>query len=355
MAAEARFRHLALKLRTLFRGTQVDQELDEEIRYHIERKTELLIAQGLAPADARYAALRAFGGVELRKEYCRDARGPWASIWLERLWQDIRHGARMLTKNPGFTLIAVLSMAIGVGANAAMFSVADGLILRPLQVPDAGGLVVVGTTTPAADVRWGGLSYPDYLDLRDRVRSFDGLAAFSTILVSLTRNRDEIAQGTMGLAVSANFFDVLRVRPALGRAFLASEERATGDAGAVVVLGHEAWTRRFGGDPQVIGSQVRISGTPFTVVGVAPEGFAGTNHFVPAGFYVPLGMLPVVNPQVARDLLDQRGNGTLDAIGRLQQGAPVERASEEAALLARALQQQHPETNRNLGMLVRGW
>src|SRR5688572_29313163 len=154
MTARHRFPRLWLKLRTLFRGEQVDRELDEEIRYHVERKTELLIAQGMPPADARYAALRAFGGVELRKDACRDARGPWASIWLERLSQDMRHGVRMLTKNPGFTLIAVLSIAIGVGANAAMFSVADGLILRPLGTPDAGALVVVGTTTPAGDVRY---------------------------------------------------------------------------------------------------------------------------------------------------------------------------------------------------------
>src|SRR5215207_651424 len=99
MAASARFPRLVLKLRTLFRGDAVDRELDEELRYHVERKTEQLIAQGMPPADARYAALRAFGGVELRKEICRDARGPWASVWLERLWQDLRHGVRMLTKS----------------------------------------------------------------------------------------------------------------------------------------------------------------------------------------------------------------------------------------------------------------
>src|SRR5688572_33215657 len=121
MALHSRFPRLVLKLRTLFRGAQVDQELDDEIRYHVERKTELLIAHGMAPAEARYAALRAFGGVELRKEVCRDARGPWASIWIERFVQDVRHGVRMLIKAPGFALIAVLSIAIGVGANAAMF------------------------------------------------------------------------------------------------------------------------------------------------------------------------------------------------------------------------------------------
>jgi putative ABC transport system permease protein len=307
----------------------------------------------MAPADARYAALRAFGGVELRKEVCRDARGPWASVWIERLVQDVRHGVRMLAKAPGFALIAILSIAIGVGANAAMFSVADGLILRPLSVPDPGGLVVVGTTTPTGDIRWGGLSYPDYLDLRDQVRSFDGLAVTQVVFGSLTRHRNEIAQATTGLAVSANFFDVLRVRPALGRGFLPSEEHATGDDGAVVILAHETWTQRFGGAPRIIGSQIRISGTPFTVVGVTPEGFTGINHFLPANYYVPLAMLPAIDAAIPDDLLDRRGGGNLDAIGRLKAEASVERASEEAALLARGLQQQYPGTNERLDMFVR--
>jgi predicted permease len=353
MAAGARFPRLLLKLRTLFRGEQVDRELDEELRYHVERKTEQLIADGMPPADARYAALRAFGGVELRKEVCRDARGPWASIWLERLWQDVRHGARMLAKSPGYTLIAVLSIAIGVGANAAMFSVADGLILRPLAVPDPGGLVVIGTTTPDGVVRYGGISYPDYADLRDRVRSFDGLAANRIVLASLTRSPGEIARGTMGLAVSANYFDVLRVRAALGRTFLPAEERATGDAGAVIVLAHETWTERFGADPRVIGSPIRISGVPFTIVGVMPEGFIGSNLFLPAAYYVTLAMVPAIDAQTPSDLLDRRGDGTLDAIGRLAPGTPVERASEEATVLGRALQQQYPATNNRMGLLIR--
>jgi predicted permease len=353
MALRSLFPALVLKLRTLLSGAQVDQELDEEIRYHVERKTEHLIAQGMSPADARYAALRAFGGVELRKEVCRDARGPWATVWIERLVQDVRHGIRMLFKAPGFALIAILSIAIGVGANAAMFSVADGMIFRPLGVPDPGGLVVVGTTSPTGDIRYGGLSYPDYVDLRDRVRSFDGLAVTQLVVASLTRSRDEIAQGTTGWAVSANFFDVLRVRPALGRGFLPSEERATGDDAAVVVLAHEMWTQRFGADPRVVGSQIRISGLPFTIVGVTPEGFTGTNHFLPGNYYVPLAMLPAIDAAIPSDLLDRRGNGALDAIGRLKPGASVERASEEAALLARALQQQHPGTNEHLDMSVK--
>lgn len=352
MTERHRFPRLWLKLRTLFRGDQVDRELDEEIRYHVQRKTEQLIAEGMPPSEARYAALRAFGGVELRKEVCRDARGPWATVWLERLWQDVRHGARMLTKNPGFTLIAVLSIAIGVGANAAMFSIADGLILRPLNVPDAGGIVVVGTTTPAGDTRYGGLSYPDYVDLRDHVRSFDGVAATRLTLASLTRSRDEVAQGAMGMAVSANFFDVLRVRPALGRAFLPSEERAIGGDTAVVVLGYETWTERFGGDPRVVGSQIRISGAPFTVVGVAPEGFTGTSLFLPAAYYVPMAMVPLIDTQAPAAFLDRRGGGSLDVVGRLRPGASVEQATTEAAGLARALRQQHPGIIDWRGLLV---
>ena len=353
MATQSRFPRVLLKLRTLFRGAEVDRELDEELRYHIDRKTEQLMTQGMAPADARYAALRAFGGVELRKDVCRDARGPWAWIWIARLVQDVRHGARMLLKNPGFTAIAVLSIAIGVGANAAMFSIADGLILRPLAVPDPGGVVVVGTTRPTGAVRYGGISYPDYVDLRDRVRSFAGLAATRTVLASLTRSRGEIAQGTLGAAVSANFFDVLRVRPALGRTFLPSEERASGGDAAVVVLAHDTWATRFSADPRIVGSQLRISGVPFTIVGIAPAGFNGTTQFLPAAYYVPLAMLPVIDAEAGADFLQRRANGTLDAVGRLRPGTSVDRASEEAALLARALQQQYPDTNDGKGLLVR--
>jgi predicted permease len=267
--------------------------------------------------------------------------------------QSLRDGWRAIRRRPWFSVAVASVLAIGVGANAAMFSVADGLIFRPLGVPGAAELVVVGTTTPTGDIRYGGLSYPDYVDLRDRVRAFDGLAATRIVLASLTRSRDEIAQGTMGQAVSANFFDVLRVRPRLGRGFLPEEERVTGADAAVVVLAHETWTERFGGEPRIVGARVRLAGMPFTVVGVTPEGFTGTNHYLPAAYYVPLATLSIVDAATPRDVLDRRGNGTLDAIGRLKAGASVERASEEAALLARGLQQQHPVTNERLDMLVR--
>jgi ABC-type antimicrobial peptide transport system permease subunit len=142
------------------------------------------------------------------------------------------------------------------------------------------------------------------------------------------------------------------VKPVLGRTFVPGEERATGDAAAVVVLSHRTWSERFGADPGIVGSAIRVAGIPFTVIGVAPEGFAGTTVFLPSGFYIPMGAVPMIDARVPRDFLDRRGDGGLDAVGRLVPTATIERASAEAALVAAALQRQYPETNRRLGMLV---
>jgi predicted permease len=271
---------------------------------------------------------------------------------LESVRQDIRHGARMLVKNPGFSLIAILSIAIGVGANAAMFSVADGLVLRPLPVPDPSGVVMVSATLPTGEVRNGGISYPDFADLRDRTRSFEGLTATRGLIASFVRRRDDAAQSKFGLAVSANFFDVLRVRPALGRAFVPDEDRVAG-RDAVMVLAHDTWTEQFGADPDIIGREVRLTGQTFTVIGVAPEAFPGIDHYVRPAFYVPMAMMPVLDPAATSDVLDRRDFRTLRVMGRLQPGASVVQASQETDLLVRALQQEHPETNKGHGLLVR--
>jgi predicted permease len=271
---------------------------------------------------------------------------------LETVWQDLRHGARMLAKNPGFSLIAIMSIAIGVGANAAMFSVADGLILRPLPVPDAHELVTVSATTPTGEVR-NTISYPDYADLRDRARSFEGLAATRGVVASFARHRDESAQGKYGLAVSANLFDVLHVRPALGRTFVPDEDRVAG-RDAVVMLAHETWTQQFGSDPDIVGRQIRLTGEPFTVIGVAPEGFIGTGVYTPVtAFYVPLAMLATLDVGAPPDLLEHRDIRTLEVIGRLKPDAWLAQASHEVELIARALQREHPETNERRGLLAR--
>lgn len=271
---------------------------------------------------------------------------------LGTIWHDARHGWRMLAKNPGFSLVAILSIAIGVGANTAMFSVADGLILRPLQVPDPNGLVTVGGITPTGEIRNGGTSYPDYVDLRDRARSFDGLAASDGLVAGIARDRDQSAQGRFGLAVSANYLQVLRVQPALGRAFLATEDAVPG-RDAVVVLGYDTWIEQFDGDPGIVGQAVRLTGQPFVVIGVAPRGFKGAEFFLTPGFYVPLAMLPALQAGARADVLQDREARTLGVIGRLAPGTTMEQATEEVTLVARALERQYPGTNERRGMLLR--
>ena len=270
----------------------------------------------------------------------------------ETVWQDLRHGARMLAKNPGFSLIAVMSIAIGVGANAAMFSVADGLILRPLPVPAASELFTVSATMPTGEVRNSGISYPDYVDVRSRARSFQGLAATRFVAASLGTGRDESVQSTVGLAVSANLFDVLRVQPVMGRAFVPDEDRVIG-RDAVVVLSHETWTEQFGADPTIVGREIRLTGSPFSVIGVTPQAFTGLNILQPVAFYVPIAMLPALMAGAPPGLLEQRDVRSLRVLGRLTPGTSIAQASQELDLIARALQEEHPATNTRHGLLVR--
>jgi predicted permease len=268
--------------------------------------------------------------------------------------QDVRHGTRMLLKNPGVSLIAIVSIAIGVGANAAMFSVADGLVLRPLQVPRASDVIGINATAPRVGdtfVTTRLLSHPDYVDLRDRARSFTGVLAYNVTITSFASGPDEPAQTKLGFAVSGNFFDVLELKPALGRLFLPDEDRAPG-RDAVVVLSYATWSDQFGRDPAVIGRRVRLGGLDFTVVGVAPAEFSGMRLALPPAYYIPLA-ISVALPGAQRDVLEQRNLRFLDVRARLKPGVSLEQASEETTIIARALEEAYPDTNRNYGLLVR--
>jgi putative ABC transport system permease protein len=273
---------------------------------------------------------------------------------IEGFLQDLRHGARMLVKNPGFTLVAIVSIAIGVGANAAMFSLADGLVLRPLQVPRAGEIVAVTTIAPRVNESFIStrlLSYPDYLDLRDRAQTFDGLVAYSVSVASFAAHTDQAAQSKLGLVVSGNFFDVLQLQPALGRFFLPDEDRVPG-RDAVMVLGYDTWVDQFGSDSSVVGRQVRLGGLDFTVIGVAPAGFDGMHLALPPSYYVPSaisGSMAGSRPEFRQ----QRNARGFDVRGRLKPGVSIEQAREEVSLIARGLEQAYPDTNRNFGLLVR--
>jgi predicted permease len=274
---------------------------------------------------------------------------------IEGLLQDLRHGARMLVKNPGFTLIAMLSIAVGVGANAAMFSLADGLVLRPVAAPRASELVAVTSLSPSADapVFFGNryVSYPDYVDLRDRAQSFSSLMAYTVVLTGFAGNSDEPPQRKLGLGVTGNFFGVLDLQPALGRFFVPEEDRVPG-RDAVIVLAHETWAEQFGSDPAVLGRRVRVGGVDFTVIGVAPASFTGMHLVLPPHFYVPMAMTPSLAGESPR-ALEQRQARAIDVRGLLKPGVSVEQATQEAALIAAGLEKAFPDTNRNIGMMVK--
>ena len=263
---------------------------------------------------------------------------------------DVRHGIRLLWHNPGFAAIAVLSIAIGVGANAAMFALADGLILRPHGIDRAGEVLSVVGTSRDAGFQPAPLSYLDFADLRDRSRTFARLVAHNDILAALDARPDQPAMRTMGTAVSGDLFDAMGLRPALGRFFLAGEDRVPG-RDAVIVLDHRTWTERFNADPGVLGRRVRVADIDFTVVGVTPPSFRGLSSDIWPAFYVPLAMVDRLQP--GTNQLTQRDARSVEVKGFLAEGATLAQARAEIARLGTALASEHPEANRAQRLEVR--
>jgi macrolide transport system ATP-binding/permease protein len=275
------------------------------------------------------------------------------------IWRDLRHGARMLVSNPGFGLITILSIGVGVGATAATFSFAEGLVLRPLGVPQPGEVLSIVGTSPERGLLPSGMSHPDYIDLRERSRTFESLTASRTILVAFDARTDRPALRSHGSAVNAALFEGMRIRPAIGRFFLAEEDTVPG-RNPVLVLDHRTWRERFGSDPEIVGRRIRIAATDFTVIGVASESFKGLDANLWPAFYVPLAMLREVQgqPQAANsdaqpDELTRRDVRGLDIKGRLRPDATLEQAREEIARIGTDLARQFPDANRNRGLAVR--
>ena len=330
----------------IFGRNRAEHDLDDEIRDYIERETNDNIAAGMPPADARQAAQRKFGRPVLNIK--EDTRAVWGWAWFERLWQDLRHGIRLLAKNPGFTFIAVASLAIGIGINSAIFSLADALLLRPLPVPRPADVVTVNSTTLNG---FGGVSYRDYVDFRDHSRSFQGLVAFTGVRVGLSARPDALPQMKYGLLVTGNFFSALGVEPELGRGFLPQEDQVPG-RDAVAVLSHELWVQQFAADPTIVGRKVRLSGIEFTVVGVAPEKFTGLDLYIHPAFYIPVMMSPRLSANADDHLLDARSRRDLTVKGRLQPGVTPDQARAELQVIAKNLERSYPDSNRSVGATV---
>lgn len=265
------------------------------------------------------------------------------------MFRSLRHALRMLRKNPGFTLVAVCSLAIGIGATAGSFSIADALILRPLPVLDPSTVVSV---TPANVGAFGAetrMSYPDYRDFRDHNRTFDGLIAEGFGRFTFSPDATTQPRTAYGVFVSGNFFRTLGVQPRWGRAFLDSEDQAVG-RDAVVVLGHDFWVSQFNSDPSVVGSTLRLNGVQCTIIGVNPEAFTGIdNQDLKPSLFVPLAMSPRLNQENA---LERRDARWLNVKGRLKPGIRLAQAQADLAAIAARLEQLYPQTNRDLKIQV---
>ena len=243
----------------IFRRRKNYSDLSEEIRLHIEERTEQLVREGMSPKEAARKARIVFGNTTLLEEQSREV---WQWPTLDSIAADVRLALRQLRKSPGFTIAAVLTLALAIGANAVVFGLLDGMVLRPLNVPQSGSLY---GTHYGDNPAWQ--SYPNYIDLRDRNRSFEDLAAFNMVLgVGFDAGKDPIAAN--GFAATGNYFDVLRIHPYLGRLFHASDEHGPNSA-PYVVLTYAYWHTRFNDDPGVVGRSVQLDKHPFTIIGVS--------------------------------------------------------------------------------------
>ncbi len=266
------------------------------------------------------------------------------AIWLERIWQDLRLAVRVLARSPGFTAIAVLSIALGTGANVSMFSAADALLLRPLPVARPNELVTVGSKVLRAYRHVSAASYPDYLDIRDRSHSFDGLVAFASRGLGFAAHAGEPPRLKSTTFVSENFFRVLGVPPEIGRDFLPQEHRRS--ASCAAILSYGAWQTEFAADRSALGRSVRIGAADCIVVGVAPAAFTGLNSYVADTAYVPLATWTMVTGSTEPEPLTMRDIRFLTLKGRLRHGTSLRAAQAELAVIATALSQAYPDTNK---------
>ncbi|MGA2325645.1 MAG: ABC transporter permease [Bryobacteraceae bacterium] len=256
---------------------------------------------------------------------------------------SLKHAFRVLRKDPGFTAVAICSLALGIGATSAAFSFADALLLRPLPVREPDRVVAISNATSGAFGSNTGLSYPDYVDLRDHNRSFDGLVASGYATFGFSPAAGAVPRMRFGLYVSGNFFRVLGVEPSLGRGFRSDEDQAEG-RDPVVVLSHGFWTGEFGGSPSVLGSRIRLNGIEFEVIGAAPEHFTSIDQFMRPALYVPLAMWPRMGQQ---NNLHRRDVRWLAVRGRLRPGASVDQAQADIGVIAAELQKMYPQSNRD--------
>jgi predicted permease len=329
------------RLRSLLHHDELDRGLNAEVRFHIEMETEKNIKLGMTREEARLKALRSFGPMEKHKEETREARGVSA---LETLLADVRYGTRALFKHPGYALLAILTLGLGIGANTAIFSVINGVLLKPLPYEHGDRLVIVQQSRPLSGQPQVGVAIAEYFDYRERAADvFDGLVEYHQMNFDLI-NRGEPDRVNTGV-VSHNFFDLLGIKPILGRSFVASDD--TREAEAVLILSHTYWRTRFGGDPNIIGQVFEMNDRPHRVIGVLPN----VPHYPQENdVYMPVLACPFRAAGERAIPQNRRAFGALSVFGRLKEGSnPAQAASAVGAICHNFTQEQkqvyRPETS----------
>jgi predicted permease len=329
----------------MFRRRKYEEELEKELRFHLDQHTDDLIARGYSPEEARRQARLALGGPEQVKESCRDARG---TRWLKDLLQDLRYGVRILAKRPGFTAVAALALGLGIGVNTAILSAVNGFVLRPLPAEKAEELVTPFWGRKMDRQVWGRFSYANYEDLFRQNKSFSDLCAWSETSAGISSGESrgagegERAEVVWGELVSANYFDLMGVKPVLGRSFFPEEDR-TPNTHPVVVLGHSLWQRRFNADQGIVGKTIFLNGHPFTVVGVMPESFLGSSFYLRKAFWAPSMMSEKFGRRAQWQT--ERGYALFNVLGRLKPGVTMAQAEADLNLAAEGLARLYPRDN----------
>jgi len=325
------------RLQALLKHGELDRGLNAEVRFHIEMETEKNIRLGMSRERARQAAMRSFGPMEKHKEETRDARGV---SWFENLVADLRYGARALFKHPGYALLAVMTLGLGIGANTAIFSVINGVLLKPLPYEHGDRLVVVQQSRPLAGQPQVGVAIAEYYDYRERAKDvFDGLVEYHQMNFDLI-NRGEPDRVNTGV-VSANFFDLLGIKPIIGRTFVAEDD--TRDAEAVLILSHTYWRTKFGGDPNIVGQVFEMNDKPHRVIGVLPN----VPHYPQENdVYMPVLACPFRANGERQMAQNRRAFGALSVFGRLKPGVETTQGASAIGSICHTFTQDNKQVYR---------
>lgn len=325
-----------LRVLALVQRRRLDRDLEEEIQFHIAERAESYSEEGVEATEAARLARRRFGSPTAWKETSRDM---WTFRWMEVLSQDLRYAARTLRRSPVFTIVVTLTLALGIGGNAAIFSVFDAVVLRPLPYPEPSDLVLLLGNVQRETVERRGTSLADYEDWRDQSESFDGMALYTSTGAALQGVEEPVR--LTGEYVAQSYFELLGVGPILGRTFRPEEDEVP-QRDAVAILSGGLWQRQFGGDPEIVGRPIQLNDRGYTVIGVLPDWFRGISD--EAEFWIPLHMIG------SAQSFERRGNRGPSVLARLKSGVSLTQAQAEMDEICLRLEQAYPNTNEGRGV-----